>query len=147
MDLYLALLQDRLPIYVRTIVDLGPRAGLGSIQDNLFAVTRATIDFYCEILSAKAAVCARPAQLVRLRQQLRARDLGPAIAYQKVAAYLRKEQELGRLPADVTPVACAHLLLGACVSYAFTDLLMGGDDQPPRDEYARDIVRGLRLGC
>jgi hypothetical protein len=147
MDLYLALLQDCLPVYVRVMADLSSRAGHGSVRDNLLPVARATIDFYCEILSVKVAAFTRPAQVVRLRELMRARGLGPDIAHDMVAAYLRKEQEQGRAAADVDTLAAAHLLLGACVSYAFTAMLMGEDDLPPREEYAVGIVGGLRLSA
>jgi AefR-like transcriptional repressor, C-terminal domain len=145
MDLYLALLQDRLPVYVRTMADLVTCTGYGSVEANLLPVGRAAVDFYCEILSAKVAVFTRPAQLVRLREVMRARHLGPATAEDKVADYLRDEQERGRVAADVDALACARLLLGACVSYAFTMMLMGQDDMPARDEFIAGITRGLRL--
>jgi hypothetical protein len=145
MDLYLALLQDRLPVFVRTMADLVTCTGRGSVEDNLFPVGRATIDFYCEILGAKVAVFTRPAQLVRLREVMRARHLGPATAEDKVACYLRDEQARGRVAADVDALASARLLLGACVSYAFTTMLMGPDDMPPREVYTAGIIRGLRL--
>jgi hypothetical protein len=147
MDLYLALLQDCLPVYVSVMADLVTRAGHGSIRGNLLPVARATIDFYCEILSAKVSAFTRPAQVVRLRELMRARGLGPDIAHDMVAAYLRTEQEQGRAAADVDPLAAAHLLLGACVSYAFTAMLMGEVDLPPRDEYAAGVVGGLRLSA
>ncbi len=144
-DLYLALLQDRLPVYVRTLADLVTGTGHGSVEDNLLPAARATIDFYCEILSAKVSVFARPAQLVRLREVMRTRRLGPDVAEDRVARYLEEEQELGRVAPDIGALAAARLLLGACVSYAFSTMLMGEDDMPPRDEYAADVIRGLRL--
>lgn len=145
MDLYLALLQDCLPVYVSTMADLGTRAGHGSVQDNLVPVARATIDFYREILSVKISAFTRPTQLVRLRQLMRARGLGPDVAHDVVTSYLRQEQHQGRVAADADALAAARLLLGACLNYAFTAMLMGEDDLPEREEYAAGIVRGLRL--
>jgi AefR-like transcriptional repressor, C-terminal domain len=145
VDLYLALLQDRLPVYVRTMADLVTHTGYGSVEDNLLPVARASIDFYCEILSVKVSVFSRPAQLVRLREVMRARRLGPSAAEDRVARYLQEEQERGRVAPDIGALAAARLLLGACVSYAFTTMLMGEGDMPPRDEYVADMVRGLRL--
>jgi hypothetical protein len=145
VDLYLALLQDRLPVYVRTMGDLGARAGQRSVEDNLLPVARATIDFYCEILSVKVSAFTSPAQLIRLRQLMRARGLGPNVPQEMVASYLRAEQSHGRVAADVRPLATARLLLGGCVSYAFNSMLTGEDDQTSREEYIADIVLGLRL--
>ena len=43
-DLYLALLQDQLPVYVRTMMDLRARVGQGSVRESLLPVARATFD-------------------------------------------------------------------------------------------------------
>jgi AefR-like transcriptional repressor, C-terminal domain len=145
MDLYLALLQDRLPVYVHTLADLVTCCGQGSVEDNLLPAATATIDFYREILGAKVSVFTRPTQLVRLREVMRARQLGPSAAEDRVARYLEEEQELGRVAPDVAALAAARLLLGACVSYAFTTMLMGEDHMPPRDAYIADAIRALRL--
>ena len=143
LHLYLSLLQDRLPIYVGTVADLVSHAGEASVRKNLEMVAEATISFYSEVLAAKVAVLASPAQLVRLRQVMRPRQLGPDQAEHAVAAYLRQERELGRLSAEVDPVGAARLLIGACLNYAFSRLLLGDDALPPRHEYATVLVRGL----
>jgi hypothetical protein len=145
MDLYLALLQDRLPVYVHTLADLVACCGHGSVEDNLLPAATATIDFYREILGAKVSVFTRPTQLVRLREVMRSRRLGPSAAEDRVARYLEEEQGLGRIAPDVAALAAARLLLGACVSYAFTAMLMGEENMPPRDEYVADAIRALRL--
>jgi hypothetical protein len=147
MDLYLALLQDRLPIYVRSMVELFGQLGQGDVEENLIPVAIATINFYHEVLGAKVSVFAKPAQLVRLRQLLHERGLGPTVAPDRISAYLRKEQELGRVTPEVDTLAIARLLIGACLNYAFTGMLMGEDELPTREKYAADIVAALRLGA
>src|SRR3984957_3560641 len=101
MDLYLALLQDRLPVYVQTMKDLRGRAGQGGLRGNLRTVAAATLDFYCGMLGAKVSAMADPEQLVRLRDLMKRRGLGPAAAHRVLADYLRDEQRGGRMPADV----------------------------------------------
>ncbi|RKS70792.1 TetR family transcriptional regulator [Actinomadura pelletieri DSM 43383] len=145
LHLYLALLQDRLPIYVGTVTDLHSQVGQADVCKNLMLVAEATIGFYREVLTAKAAVLASPAQLVRLREVMLPRQLGPHQAEQAVAAYLRQEQELGRVAADVETLGTARLLLGACLNHVFTVLLLGDDILPPCEEYVADLVRALRL--
>jgi hypothetical protein len=144
-DLYLALLQDRLPVYVQTMMDLRARAGQGCVRDNLLPVATGTLDFYAGLLGAKVSAMADPEQLVRIRQAMKARGLGPAAARRAVAGYLRDEQRRGRMDAGISADAVASLLLGGCLSYAFSGLLMGEDDLPPRDDYAAGLVQGLRL--
>lgn len=144
MTVYLALLQDRLPIYARTMKGLAARAGQDDVADNLATAGQATIDFYAEILAAKVSVFANPAQLLQLRRVLKARGLGPHIAPEAVAAYLERERELGRIAADADCDAAARLLIGSCVNYAFTKMLL--EDVPAPDTYVAAMVRGLRLG-
>jgi hypothetical protein len=143
INLYLALLQDRLPVYARTMKALQAQVGQSSVTENLFPVAQATIDFYREILTAKVSVFNKPDQLLKVRHVLKTRGLGPHAAHNAIVGYLDGEQRLGRIAADVDCTASARLLLGACVNYAFIKVLM--DDVPPCDVYVTDVVNGLRL--
>jgi hypothetical protein len=144
-DLYLALLQDRLPVYVQTMKDLRGRAGQGRVHDNLLPVAAATLDFYCGMLGAKVSVMADSDQLMRLRDLMKTRGLGPSVAQRVLVDYLRDEQQGGRVTADVAAESVASLLIGACLSYAFNQLLMGSEGLPPRDAYVTGLVEAVRL--
>ncbi|HLJ54948.1 MAG TPA: TetR/AcrR family transcriptional regulator C-terminal domain-containing protein, partial [Chthonomonadaceae bacterium] len=144
-DVYLAMLQDRLPVYVHSLSAATAQAGNGSVDENLSLAAHATICFYASILPVKVSVLAIPAELIELRHAMKARRLGPGRAEETVAWYLREEQQLGRVAADADPRASARLLLGACLSYSFTAMLLGDEGVPPPDEYVPDLVRGLRL--
>jgi hypothetical protein len=146
-DLYLALLQDRLPVYVQTMKDLRGRCGQGCVRDNLLPVAAATLDFYRGMLSAKVSAIADPEELMRLRDLMKTHGLGPAAAHVVLADYLRDEQRGGRMTTDVTAESAASLLIGGCLSYAFSGLLMGEDDLPPRDAYVTGLVQALRLSA
>jgi hypothetical protein len=146
-DLYLALLQDRLPVYVQTLKDLRSRTGQGRVRDNLLPVAAATLDFYRGMLGAKISAIADPEQLMRLRELMKTHGLGPAAGHAVLAGYLRDEQRSGRMTTDVTADSAASLLIGGCLSYAFSGLLMGEDDLPPRDAYVTGLVQALRLSA
>jgi AefR-like transcriptional repressor, C-terminal domain len=143
MTLYLALLTDRLPVYARTMINLQEQVGEGTVERNLLPVAQATIQFYCEILAAKVSVFTKPDQLLQLRRVLKSNNLGPHSAHVRVAAYLDRERELGRVAADVDCDASARLLIGACVNYAFTKMLL--DDVEPSEVFVEQVVRGLRI--
>lgn len=143
MNLYLALLMDRLPVYARSMIKLESQAGEAGVEQNLIPIGLATIQFYCEILAAKVSVFTKPDQLLQLRRGLRSHDLGPQSGHTRVAAYLEEERRLGRVAADVDCEASAQLLIGACLNYAFTKMLL--DDVPPRESFVERAVRGLRL--
>ena len=144
VDVYLAMLQDRLPVYVHAL-SAATQAGYGNVDENLCLTARATIDFYAGILPVKVSVLAVPAQLVGLRHAMKARGLGPDRAEDGVAGYLLDEQQLARVAADADPRASARLLLGACLSYSFNAMLLGDDGVPPAGEYVPGVVRALRL--
>ncbi len=145
VDFYLAMLQDRLPVYVHSLSAAIARAGHGSVEENLSLIARATIDFYAAILPVKVSVMAVPAQLVGLRHAMKTRGLGPGRAEDAVTGYLQDEQHHGLVPADADPRASARLLLGGCIGYSFSVMLLGDDCVAPPDEYVSSLVRGLRL--
>lgn len=143
INLYLALLQDRLPVYAHTINQLGGQVGRFSVTENLMRVAHACIEFHTEVLGAKASVLADPDQLLRLRRALKTCELTPKTAHRAISDYLARERRLGRVHADVECDAAAQLLIGACVHYAFTKIFTG--DGPPQDVYTASMVDGLRL--
>jgi hypothetical protein len=145
LDTYLALLHDQLPVYVRALVELDAGAGQDTVADRLRIAARADIDFHCVILGAKMALISRPDQLVCLRDAMDRQSLSPRSAEDRVTQYLEHEQQLGRVAADVSARGVARLLLGACLSYAFSAALMGESALPPRAEFVDDIIRGLHL--
>jgi transcriptional repressor AefR-like protein len=144
-DAFLALLQDRLPVWHRVLADLSSLVGKAEVNDVLIPVTRAAIEFYVEIYSVAMLAFASPAQVVRFRRAVRTNELGPQESLDALADYLAAEQRLGRVDGDVDPEAAARLLLGACFQYAVTEAVMGTDMVPPREETADRIVYGLRL--
>ena len=79
----------------------------------------------------------------RFRRVLKSHDLGPQAANVLVAAYLEEERRLGRISPDVDCDASARLLVGACVNYAFTKMLL--DDVEPSELFVEQAVRGLRI--
>jgi hypothetical protein len=145
LDIYLALLQDRLPVYVGTRRDLLMSVGQASVEKNLTLVALATIDFYRAVLPAKISVLADPAQLARLKQIMQSHEMGQRRADQAIAVYLQNEQEAGRIAPDVHPSGSARLLISACLNYVFTCLLAYGDTAPPAEDYVAEAVLALRL--
>ncbi|MFI7453268.1 hypothetical protein ACIBQX_37675 [Nonomuraea sp. NPDC049714] len=145
VDHFLALLQDRLPLWMRILNELTHRAGKGRVPDNLVPVARAGIDYYLDVQSAALPAFTSPAVTVRFRQALRDNGLGPPAEIRPLAAYLVAEQRLGRVVARVDPEASARLLLAGCFHHAYIEMFVGADAGPTRDACAEEIVRELRL--
>lgn len=144
-DLFLAMLQDRLPVYVAIIERLGNSAGTGSVSENLVPVARATMDFWAEVLTAGITAFGSPETVLRLRALMHGEGLHPKMVVGAVAHYLKVECGLGRVPDGLDFGGTAQLLLGACVDQAFFELLLGSDAMPDRTTTAHRLVTALRL--
>jgi AefR-like transcriptional repressor, C-terminal domain len=144
-DAFLALLQDRLPVWHRVLDDLSHLVGKADVNEVLIPVARAAIEFYAEIQRAELTAFSSPDQIVGYRSAMRSRGLGGHEVVEPLATYLAAEQRRGRVATDVDPDAAARLLLGACFQHAYFEVLMGVDVVPPREETADRIVYGLRL--
>ncbi|NUT42666.1 MAG: hypothetical protein HOV86_22035 [Thermoactinospora sp.] len=143
VDHFLALLQDRLPLWLRILHNLTP--GHGRVTDNLIFVARAGIDHYVEVQSAALPAFTEPSVTVRFRKAVRDSGLGPMAEILPLAAYLEAEQRLGRIVASADPQATARLLLAGCFQHAYYEMFVGADAGPTRDNAAVEIVRELRL--
>ncbi|MFC4532621.1 hypothetical protein [Sphaerisporangium dianthi] len=145
VDLFLALLQDRLPVWLHTLDDLMRLAGKGRVNDNLLPVARAGIDYYAEVQAALMPAFVSPSITVRFREALRETELGPASEIAPLAEYLAAERSLGRVAPDVNPEASARLLLAGCFRHAYYEAFIGAGSGLSRDDGAVEIVRELRL--
>ncbi|TDC92759.1 hypothetical protein E1292_41410 [Nonomuraea deserti] len=145
VDYFLALLQDRLPLWLSILHDLTHRVGRGCISDNLLPVARAGIDYYMEVQGAALPAFTSPDVTVCFREALRDAGLGPRTETTPLAAYLAAEQRLGRVRPDADPEASARLLVAGCFHRAYIEMFVGRDAGPSRDDSAREIVRELRL--
>ncbi|GII79147.1 hypothetical protein Sru01_41290 [Sphaerisporangium rufum] len=145
VEMFLALLQDRLPVWLHVLDDLLHLAGRGRVDGNLLPVARAGIAYYAEVQAAAMPAFVSPAVTVRFREALREAGLGPGVEIAPLAGYLAAEQRLGRVAPDVDPAATAALLLAGCFRHAYDEAFTGAARGVSRDEAAAGIVRGLRL--
>ncbi|KAB8193463.1 TetR family transcriptional regulator [Nonomuraea phyllanthi] len=145
-DLLVAVMRERSPGFSQLARALDGRAGTGTLVDNLTAVARAAIAFYGEGFPMLASMFADPATLAAHKEELRQQGAGPHKANEAVAAYLRAEQELGRLRAEADVRAAAGLLLGACFQYAFLSHMSPSgdrDDGEAAASFARTLLQEL----
>ncbi|GGL16365.1 hypothetical protein Sme01_30650 [Sphaerisporangium melleum] len=145
VETFLVLLQDRLPVWLRTLEELMHRTGKGRVNDNLLPVAREGIDYYAEVQAAAMPAFISPSITVRFREALRETELGPASEIAPLARYLAAERSLGRIAPDVTPEASARLLLAGCFRHAYYEMFIGAGACLSRDDGALEIVRELRL--
>ena len=143
-ELFMCVLAERLPSFVALAKELPGRAGRGSVEGTLGEVARTALAFYAEGFPVIASVFSEPTLLARHVDELRRRGGGPQRANEAVEAYLRAEQELGRVRGDADPEVAAAMLLGACFQRAFLQNFLGADAASGgEDRFAESVVRSL----
>jgi AcrR family transcriptional regulator len=125
IELFLTVLDERLPGLVGLLTRLPDEAGQGVVAERLEQVAIHATRFYERVFPMLASLFAEPAVLARYRESLAAVGAGPHQANEALAAYLRAERELGRIDASIDPEAGAAMLLGACIQRAFFSALSG----------------------
>ncbi len=143
-DLFLAIIQRHLPAFVPTVQP--EQAGTQSLGASLAAISQAAIRYYAELIPLTAAFFAdRP---LLLRHQTWMNEHGsPERLYERVAAYIVAEQQIGRIRSACEPRAVAASLLGPCFQYAFMRHFLGKDplDQT-EDEFVVSTLAPLLTG-
>ncbi|OLB82098.1 MAG: TetR family transcriptional regulator [Actinobacteria bacterium 13_2_20CM_2_71_6] len=143
-ELFIDVLKERLPSLIPLVKSLAERAGQGTVRDTLLELTRAATLFYHEGFPMTVSIFAEPHLLAAQRTAMGRRAAGPHRANEGVAGYLRAEQKLGRVAADVDPDAAAAMLLGACFQYAFLGHFADRTAEPATvDAFATSIVDTL----
>lgn len=146
-DLFLCVLRERLPQFVGLIMAFAGRAGSGTVRENLEELARTALAFYHHSVPLGATVFAEPDLLARQRESVTRHGAGPHKPHEAVAAYLRGEQEQGRVRGDADPDAAAHLLLGACFQRAYNGRWLGETASDAMDaRFAAGIVAMLLPG-
>jgi AcrR family transcriptional regulator len=148
LDLVRAVHEKLLPAFIELVRHLPERAGTGTVEANLTELAAGALRLYRDLLPLGSSLFADPELLRRFRALLAERDGGPHRAWEPVVAYLRAEQDLGRVAAGADPAAAALLLLGACQQLVFVELMTGPGTLPFRDrpDPAAELVRTLLSG-
>jgi AcrR family transcriptional regulator len=133
-NLFLCVLKERLPDFIRLMVEFPERAGRGTVRDNLSELASTALAFYRHSIPLGSSILSEPDLLIRHRQLLRDRNAGPHKANELLAAYLRAEQQGGRVRDSIDPEAAAYLLLGACFQQAYWTQFLGAEPTGETEE-------------
>ncbi|MEY9967223.1 AcrR family transcriptional regulator [Streptacidiphilus sp. MAP12-16] len=144
-ELFVAVLQERLPALGPLLRDLMADPGDRGIEECLTEIARSAALFYDASTPIGASLFADPALLRRHRDGLRPMGAGPHQPLRELAAYLRTERAHGRIHPDANPDAAAALLLGACFQRAFLRHFLG-EAPEPADAFATALARTLLAG-
>ncbi|MFD0145928.1 MULTISPECIES: TetR/AcrR family transcriptional regulator [unclassified Streptomyces] len=146
-DLFVTVLNERLPQLGGLLGTLVTDPGGRGVEENLTEIARQAALFYEQTFPIVASLYAEPSLKRRHDDILRELGVGPHRPIEGVAAYLRTEQQHGRIGPAADPLAAASLLLGACAQRAFA-WEMTPDGRPPQDvdTFAASVARTLMAG-
>jgi AcrR family transcriptional regulator len=146
-ELFVTVLSERLPKLGPLLSELSKEPGAKSVEENLTEIAREAALFYEQTFPMAASLYAEPQLKRRHEEALREMGAGPHRPIQGLDAYLRSEQDAGRVRHDADTYAAASLLLGACAQRAFA-YDMAPDRKPPQplDEFAAGLARTLLTG-
>jgi AcrR family transcriptional regulator len=143
-EMFLSALAQLPSGFIAVVIALPQRAGSDSVRAVLTDLAQIAIDFYADAIPMGASIFADPELLARHRDLLRARGAGPQRANELVAAYLRAEQELGRIRPDADPEAIAYLLLGAVYQRVYWRQFLGQESEPEADgQFVERLMNSL----
>jgi AcrR family transcriptional regulator len=147
-DLLLAALLRRYQRLADRFAAALPEPGAGTLSGNLRAFAEASLAFQADLLPIGVGLISEPGLLHRFMETIHADLHGPQQNQSRLTGYLRQEQRLGRLSADVDPVAAATLLTGACLNFAIAGLVMPEGVRPDPaaalPAAVETLLRGLR---
>ncbi|WP_433524999.1 TetR/AcrR family transcriptional regulator [Nocardia pseudovaccinii] len=124
-----------------------PEPGSATIEANLAALARAALAFYQQSLPLLGGLLAQPKRMAAHRDSMRRHGAGPGHGIAGIAAYLRGEQQLGRLGPEADVETAAALLDGTCFHQAFLRFYEEGPDATAApDEFADSLARTLVHG-
>ncbi|WP_179165287.1 TetR/AcrR family transcriptional regulator [Streptomyces sp. M41(2017)] len=145
-ELFIRVLQERLPRLGPLLERLTAEPEQHSLEENLTAIARQAALFYEQSFPIAASLYAETQLKRRHDEAMRAMGAGPHMPIRGVAAYLRAEQEAGRVQPGADTYAAASLLLGACAQRAFAYDATQDGTAPPLDTFAPGLARTLLTG-
>ena len=125
---------------------LALQVGRNTVQKNLDRVLESAFHFHHRIASLVCSLFADQDLLARVRGAMNERCIGPGRTASILAAYLRAEQQLGRVGVNAMPAAAAELLLAASFNRALHDHFYGVSDDARARRQLREAVRAMLAG-
>jgi AcrR family transcriptional regulator len=144
IDLVIAVIVEREP-YFADLLELPSKAGEESVEANLVPWVRELLSLMRDNQPIFFALMSDRAVFARFKERLRERNTGPFALYRTAEAYIRAEQELGRVNQEVTSEIVASILVGACRDQVVAHAVTGTKSLPP-EAFAQALVHTVVTG-
>lgn len=141
-EIFFALMMKYMPAFLDIFQTHQP--GTGAVSENLAAIALGTINYFERILPMGASFLGDTELLAQLRKAMRQVNGGPQLVNERVASYIREEQQLARIEQGISALNIADLLLGACFQRVFVNQFMGYDPYNKSDsQFVEELVQEL----
>ena len=147
-ELILAAVLHQLGDFPEVLQSLPLQVGQHTVQKNLETVLESAFAFHHRITPLMCSLFADQELLVKVRGMMNERSMGPGRGAFAIAAYLRAEQQLGRVAASAVPETVAELMMAVSVNTALCDRFFCGSSDAkgkPRQRL-REAVGALMTG-
>jgi AcrR family transcriptional regulator len=146
--LILSVVLHQLGDFPEVLQNLPLQIGLNTVQKNLERVLESAFAFHHRIAPLVCSLFADQDLLARVRGMMNERSMGPGRAAFAIAAYLRAEQQLGRVAQSAVPETVAELMIAVSFNTALQDHFFHGGSEPKGKAHQRlrDAVRALTIG-
>jgi AcrR family transcriptional regulator len=145
-ELLACVVGERIGRFPARVGELAARPGEGDVRDQLREVATLALEFYRRGTPMMAVALRDPESMRANARAIHQRGHGPWRVIENLAAWLRAEQDLGRLAPDADPEAAATGLLGACLYHAFVASSWGPELAPGTETAIDRAVAGVWLG-
>ena len=140
LELLLAMLEEGLPRMLQPLQALKDSVGRGSAQHNLERALDGIFRFHQHVVPGTSGLFAEPELLAAYRNSLNRQHKGPHLSMKAVEEYIRSEQALGRIEAEVDARLAASLMMSSSFFRAFLEEFFGKPMQPAWHEFAKQLV-------
>ncbi len=147
-ELILSVVLHQLGDFPDVLQSLPLQVGQNTVEKNLARVLESAFAFHFRMAPLVCSLFADPELLARVRNMMNERSMGPGRSTSVISAYLRAEQQLGRVANAAEPETVAGLMLAASFNTAICDHFFHGGSagEAKAHRQLRDAVRALVVG-
>ena len=147
-ELILSVVLHQLGDFPDVLQSLPLQVGQNTVEKNLARVLESAFAFHFRMAPLVCSLFADQALLARVRNMMNERSMGPGRSTSVISAYLRAEQQLGRVANAAEPETVAGLMLAASFNTAMCDHFFHGGSagEAKAHRQLRDAVRALVVG-
>jgi AcrR family transcriptional regulator len=147
-ELIVSVVMHQLGDFPEVLQSLPLQVGQNTVQKNLETVLESAFAFHHRITPLVCSLFADQDLLAKVRGMMNERSMGPGRAAVAIAAYLRAEQQLGRVGASADPETISELMIAVSFNTAMCDqFFCGGSDRKGKArQRLRESVRALMVG-